>query len=522
MLKLGCIGAIAIGLSCLDLGVAIAQSSTRSPTRVLGIEQLESQSIEPIESRPDSSIPAVSDLADVQPDDWAAEALRSLVERYGCISGYPDGTYRGNRSLTRYEFAAAMSACLDRIPVNDRANLEEISQLLEAFNGELDRFQNTLDTIELRVSPFSTTTKVRGEVLFALIDAYGEDLDVQPTFSERMTLSFDTSLTGRDRLQTKLKAGNVSRLDRVSGLNELRLDEPRLGFDTDTDNSVELNVEYRFPLLEDVKMTIAPTGLSMSDLTDKGNPFLSGDDGAVSRFGRYNPIYRIPNTDAGVGIRWKVSDAIGLDVGYSAGEGSDPARGAGLWNGDYGILGQLTLNPIERFVLGLTYIHSYSGAGRGIATGTGSLASGLRELGSDELERPVVANSYGIQTNYEIDDLLAIGGWVGYTDARLLGLGDAEVWNWAATLAFPDLGGKGNVAGVVVGMQPRLTHVSTGLEQIGEVPDEDVGLHLEAFYRIQVKDGIGLTPGVIWLTAPNHDDENGDVVVVTIRTLFEF
>ena len=38
-----------------------------------------------------------------------------MVERYGCIAGYPDGTFRGNRAMTRYEFAAGLNACLDRV-----------------------------------------------------------------------------------------------------------------------------------------------------------------------------------------------------------------------------------------------------------------------------------------------------------------------------------------------------------------------------------------------------------------------
>ena len=57
----------------------------------------------------------VSQLRDVSPGDWAFEALRSLVERYGCIAGYPDGTYRGNRAMSRYEFAAGLNACLQQI-----------------------------------------------------------------------------------------------------------------------------------------------------------------------------------------------------------------------------------------------------------------------------------------------------------------------------------------------------------------------------------------------------------------------
>ena len=60
-------------------------------------------------------VTSVSQLSDVQPTDWAFQALQSLVERYGCIAGYPDGTYRGNSALTRYEFAAGVNACLDRV-----------------------------------------------------------------------------------------------------------------------------------------------------------------------------------------------------------------------------------------------------------------------------------------------------------------------------------------------------------------------------------------------------------------------
>lgn len=64
---------------------------------------------------PMAQVTSVSQLRDVQPTDWAFSALQSLVERYGCIAGYPDGTYRGDRPLSRYEFAAGLNACLDRV-----------------------------------------------------------------------------------------------------------------------------------------------------------------------------------------------------------------------------------------------------------------------------------------------------------------------------------------------------------------------------------------------------------------------
>jgi S-layer homology domain len=59
-----------------------------------------------------SQTTSISEFRDVSPNAWSFEALRNLVEDYGCIAGYPDRTYRGDRALTRYEFAAGMNACL--------------------------------------------------------------------------------------------------------------------------------------------------------------------------------------------------------------------------------------------------------------------------------------------------------------------------------------------------------------------------------------------------------------------------
>ena len=88
----------------------IALGSVSVGTGAMAIEPTEP----PIwESDPMAQVTSVSQLSDVQPTDWAFQALQSLVERYGCIAGYPDGTYRGNQATTRYEFAAGLNACLD-------------------------------------------------------------------------------------------------------------------------------------------------------------------------------------------------------------------------------------------------------------------------------------------------------------------------------------------------------------------------------------------------------------------------
>ena len=100
----------------LKLSPIILSASLVVATRTQAAEPAQT-SVAQLSTAPDAlaQVTSVSQLSDVQPTDWAFQALQSLVERYGCIAGYPDGTYRGNRALTRYEFAAGLNACLDRV-----------------------------------------------------------------------------------------------------------------------------------------------------------------------------------------------------------------------------------------------------------------------------------------------------------------------------------------------------------------------------------------------------------------------
>jgi hypothetical protein len=165
----------------------------------------------------------------VQPTDWAFQALQSLVERYGCITGYPDGTYRGDSALTRYKFAAGVNACLDRVNeliatgtanLVTRQDLATIQRLQEEFGTELATLRDRVDTVEaiaaqLEANQFSTTTKLGGEVITYLSDAFGENADPinNTNLGYRLRLDFNTSFTGKDRLRTRLQATNLRLLD---------------------------------------------------------------------------------------------------------------------------------------------------------------------------------------------------------------------------------------------------------------------------------------------------------------------
>jgi hypothetical protein len=62
-----------------------------------------------------AQVTSVSQLNDVQPTQWSYQAITNLVERYGCVAGYPNGTFKPGQPATRAELAALTNACLDRI-----------------------------------------------------------------------------------------------------------------------------------------------------------------------------------------------------------------------------------------------------------------------------------------------------------------------------------------------------------------------------------------------------------------------
>ncbi len=501
----------------------------------------------------------VTQLSDVRPTDWAYEALRSLVERYGCIAGYPDRTFRGNRALTRFEFAAGLNACLNQVErliaasTTDfvrRQDLETLQRLVNEFQAELKTIGARVDKLEGRVAfledrQFSTTTKLQGEAIFALTDEFNQPTSNNTVFQDRVRLRLNTTFTGRDQLVTRLAAGNADvpgNAFTVPGGTAEGLQTFNLTGGS-TNNSVVLDWLAYYFNFGSSKVYLAATGGQHDDYVPTLNPYFDdgdGGNGALSTFATRNPIYRVGGgaggaISFGVGPLQSILGPSTLTVGYLAGSGAfganNPQEKAGLFDGDYAALGQLNFNLGDRIGIGATYVHGYHNTGTPIFdNGGGNNLGGGFVVGSrfantpglpGGVSTPLVTNSYGIEAAFRLTNNISISGFGTYTNAILIGRGNAEIWTYGAGVALADFGKEGNVLGLFAGIEPTLRGLSASVRPAGGF-SRDTSLHLEGFYKYKLTDNISVTPGVIWITSPNQNENNDDIIIGTLRTTFTF
>jgi hypothetical protein len=535
-----------LALTLLTSNSAFAGEAKEQVTSVAQLSQ-ESNSL--------GQVTSVSQFSDVQPTDWAFQALQSLVERYGCVAGYPNGTFRGNRALSRYEFAAGLNSCLDRVneliatataDMVSKQDLATLQRLQEEYSTELATIRGQVDALEARTgeleaNQFSTTTKLSGEAIFSVSQAFGDkqavadslnakdnpDLDSNATFSNRVRLTLNSSFTGTDQLQTRLNAGNI-----VSNKDTTGTNMTRLGYDGDTSNAISIDkLNYAFNLSKKVRVKIDATGAELNENVDVFNPdFRSSGSGSLSRYGRFSPIYRLANDGTGITVNVTPSDKFTLSAAYFARDrnsAADPESGSGLFDGSNTIFGQLAFKPSKAINIGLTYAHSYQRGETNLFGGTGSA---LANAGTTDDDSRTESNNYGIQVSVQPTAKITLGGWAGYTTASsLVGTpSSAEMFYWASTLGIKDFGKEGNTLGFIFGQSPKITEVTSEGKSVFKDLKDTLNLersnsyHVEGLYKVKLSDNILVTPGVLVIFNPENNDKNSTEYVGTLRTTFTF
>jgi Carbohydrate-selective porin, OprB family len=518
------------------------------------------------ESPTAAEIETATQSIEIKPGDWAYRTLQALSSKYSC------GTPTGTQPLSREEFATSLSGCIQSIeqlvaktprrvikkkrvvparPIItpqvapevvsppeptivappepqiepeeavSQQDLDRLKGLIYSFSAELQSVDARLQAVDasvtkLKAQSFSTTTKLVGEAIFAVTGlAGGPPTATRSTiFSDRVRLNFRSSFNGKDLLLVRLQSRNsVSFAGTPAGTNMTRL-----GFEgSDNNNTTLQRLQYQLPVTPTTKVFIETVGNEFNDNYYTFNPeHQAAGLGAVTRFGRFNPVYRLSGEGAGIGVDHKFSPNLGLVLSYAVPSGAnDPSAGNGLFNGSNVIFSQLTLKPTEDISLGLIYARAYNSTGTLVSGNNGSTIANNPFLGA-----PTSANHYSLATSVNLSKELVFSAWGGLTQAQreTTAGGSADIWNYAGTLAVKDFGSKGSTLGFVVGMQPRLTSNSGITTRV----DPGTSLHIETFYKYKVSDNLYITPGLLMLTNPEHNANNPTEYLGTIRTTFVF
>jgi hypothetical protein len=450
-------------------------------------------------------VTSVTQFSDVQPTDWAYQALSQLVERYGCVAGYPNGTFRGGRALTRYEAAALLNACLDRVTeVTD-----ELKKLLTEFGAELAVLKGRVDGLETKVGvleaqQFSTTTKLRGEASFVLggVDDYQTKTgDITHTaFNYDLRLSLDTSFTGKDLLRTRLRSANFSSNPFGSSSSLFKLDKADNTTSEVGNNVVIDRLFYQFPAFNNKATLTAGAAVRNTEIAWMPSAYKSGilDFFAVAGTpGVYNKA-----TGAGFGAQYGKKGLI-AGVNYVAQSGNDSETGVFDETGALNTLAQIGYRGTN---WGAAFGYRYGTEGTRVRTYNGlNGASGTLVPGQ-------TSNGYALNAYWQpqksgiIPSISAGYGWNTVSGTQSAA---TDSQSWFAGLQWEDVFVGGNSAGVAIGQAPT-----------GE--DLEKATMLEIFYKYQVSDNISVTPAIFYASDNQRLADNSSNWGGVIQTTFKF
>ncbi len=501
----------ATGAALLLSGNAIAAEATATATiapetaATLPVSDI-SANAEPVQL---AQVTSVSELSDVQPGDWAFTALQRLVEEYGCLEGYPDRTYRGNRALTRYEFAAGLNACLDVVIqlIGPNSDLDSIRRLQEEFAAELATIRGRVDGLEtdvaeLRSQQFSTTTKLRGQVDAHLVVPFSDasiasinnrNVNLNPngnqalpgtfpaappaeeadaTFEYRARLNFDTSFTGKDRLRIRLQASDNARSLANSQFGLANQSGRRNGLE---DNVGLDDVYYSFPVGSRISAIIAANSIYTDNFVTSTIVPFDGPSVADAGGPEFYNIYP-GGRGLGAGVNLSFSDNLILDLGYASDSSNLNTAAGGIFSSN-SYIAQLNLLTDGILKAAVTYINSDQSA-NGLADYT---VAGLLNL-----------DFGGFQ----------VGGHYAYT----LAVGGGDLDSYMGGVAFNNFLGSGNQFGVYGGISP----------DVARDP-----LLVEAYYQMRLSPFLTLTPAVIY-TDSDRNSTDDTALYGALRATFKF
>ena len=503
----------------------------------LGLKAIRANELNPVPSY-SSEITDLKQPAKVEPDDWTFRAVRSLVNRYNCSSTDADRHFDEDRQIDptpttqsqRERLAIDLITCTERI--KDLvgvapADLEILRQLQAEFATELANLKDKVEQVNANVTKlstqqFSTTTKLTGQVIFAVnAGTFGSATIIaprgaivsrnqpNPTSLYRASLDLNTSFSGTDLLKIRLVAASSGSGDNAAGFLEPNFGSV-LDFAVPGREQVSLGrLYYTFKPVQDLSVTVGPQMVA-PDFIDK-NRYANASFRDFSTAAITNNFILLPRPGgAGAAIDWKPNQSqFSVRAVYIA------SSGAASLPENQQFFGGGAANDIRLFPLagggstGGLFGDPYIGAVELEYAPTKAIAMKLQYSGGELLGSKFQV--VGFNAEVAISPQVGIFARYGAGYYPNTTLGDIRPQYWSAGIAFQNLFTKNDLAGIGIAQPFTLAEVGNATQT-----------NFEMFYNIPVSKSLSITPIVQVITNPANQNSNGSIVTGTIRGVFSF
>jgi len=490
----------------------------------------------------DEQVTSISQFADLKPTDWAYQALSNLIERYGCVAGYPNSTFKGGQAITRFEAAALLNACLDRVT----ETTDQLKKLLNEFQKELAILKGRVDGLDaklgkLEANQFSTTTKLSGLATFVVGgvgysgSAYNSaansvrrrtgrpvtGVNENVTFNYDFQLNLDTSFTGKDLLRTNLRAGNFGNSafgGEPHGIGNSAELEIAFEEDSGPDNVGLYKLFYQFPIGNQFTATVGAR-VGQEDMLALW-PSVYPADTILNLFTVNGaPAAYSKNLGAGAGLWWQ-NNGWSVSANYVAALGSDSTNG--LFTTESGATASVQIG-YQQEQWGLAAIWSYVQPGSQFVPGTTPTVHSSIDHGEAV---GAETNAFGLSGFWQPlksgwMPSVSLGWGINTTSYSVPTSGRPSVsQSWMVGLQWTDVLAQGNDLGLAVGQAVLATALTGG------VSADDGNYALEGWYKFQVTDAISITPALFYLSRPlgqrTPEGQGFSSLGALVKTTFKF
>lgn len=150
------------------------------------------------------TVSAANPFTDVSADDWAYQAVASLSDE-GVIDGYPDGTFRGDKHVTRYEIAQIVARLMAKEDTLNASQKETLAQLSSQYANELKDLGVRIAELEKKRGATDLITELRVQSIDRYDNVFKGNVQKHNELSTRVRLNTITPVNDRVHLYGQLE-----------------------------------------------------------------------------------------------------------------------------------------------------------------------------------------------------------------------------------------------------------------------------------------------------------------------------